>query len=169
MKTSPRRTPTRYNLRDAVVTARERTELEKERTIAQTLHIRRAATKKTQAKRSSSEISQYDTLEQDTLGLLDTLPEPKQELEQELEQEQELFFQSSEQVEQLQNEEKTSERNTKRRRMQELYKQIIYRLNVVRSVVAPLVVGSAVLIGKYIFENYFVFSLITISLLFRWY
>lgn len=165
MKTSPRRTPTRYNLRDAVVTARERTELEKERTIAQTLHIRRAATKKTQAKRSSSEISQYDTLEQDTLGLLDTLPEPKQELEQE----QELFFQSSEQVEQLQNEEKTSERNTKRRRMQELYKQIIYRLNVVRSVVAPLVVGSAVLIGKYIFENYFVFSLITISLLFRWY
>ena len=105
MSVSPKRTPTRYNLREAVASARERNELEKERTIALTLHMRKAAAKRTPVKRYSSELSQVSVPEKDPPEVIDT------------HQDQEIVFENSEQVAKLLDEEKPPEDRSKRRRM----------------------------------------------------
>ena len=110
MSVSPKRTPTRYNLREAVASARERKELEKERTIALTLHMRKAAAKRTPVKRSSSELYQVSMSEKDPSEMIDTS------------QDKEIVFENSEQVDQLLDEEKAPKDRSKRRKMCELCK-----------------------------------------------
>ena len=105
MSVSPKRTPTRYNLREAIVSARERNELEKERTIGLTLHMRKAAAKRTPVKRSSSELSQVSIPEKDPSEMIDTS------------QNKEIIFENPEQVDQLLDKEKAPEDRSKRRRM----------------------------------------------------
>ena len=104
MSVSPKRTPTRYNLREAITSARERNELEKERTIALTMHIRKAS-KRTPLKRSYLELSQESVQEKDVIEGISSF------------EDKDIVFENSEQVDKLLDKEQAPENPSKRRRM----------------------------------------------------